>query len=293
MVSDQFRAAGFTVLVGLIIVFWEKLLLTLGSLGNKPLKSMTANPLIYLTLPNNQYLYFFMVMSFVVSVLICIIQVFKYVSGARSSGDLSSGQLIPWLVLGGLTLSGLTQIVPTWDPKHLWWAAPIGLLLLFSIVGVNSSLNRLSGNPLILPLLVTGAVAIFSASAYWGSERVQGKPGTIIDGMLVSKKAFNEINQDTAFLRAQLHGSESVIYLVDDGDLSVLDGRYRSADSYFVDWGGVPGIQTRIANGNPIVVQTSTFGRDNINNLARSIKYKVIASNQRLVLLRPVDTASG
>jgi hypothetical protein len=132
-------------------------------------------------------------------------------------------------------------------------------------------------------------MAVFSAYAYWSSERVEGRPGTIIEGMLVSRATFNQINQDTGFLRDHLTASGSVLYLADDGDLSVLDGRYRSTDPYFVDWGGSPPLETRLGNGTPIVVQKSLFGAKTVSDLARSTGYKVIASNPRLVVLMPVN----
>ena len=257
----------FTVLVGLVIAFWE----------NWPLTAFA---------PNSDYIYFFMVLSVIVAVLTCIIVTFKLLSG-----DKSLEQLVPWFLLGGLALSGLSQIVPTWDPRHVWWGIPVGLLLLFSIVYSTSNLNKLSGNPLTIPLLLVTGMAVLSGSVYWGSQRVEGQPGTVIEGMLVTKIEFNQINQDTEFLRRYLLGYESIVYLVDDGDLSVLDGRYRSADPYFVDWGGFPSVESRTRTRIPVVVQTSTIGEAKIRELAHSIDYEIIARNPRLVVLMPMHSS--
>jgi hypothetical protein len=278
----------FTVLVGVIIVGWENLPSFSRESEVTSGKSGAWTFLRYLTSPHDGYIYGFMVMSALASVLVCIFQTVKYISGDRSSRKLTA-----WLLLGGLSLSGLTQVVPTWDPRHVWWAAPVGLLLLFSIVRTTSKLSRLSGNLFALPLLAAAVMAVFSGSVYWNSERVPGPSGTIIEGMRVSQATSDQINQDTEFLRLQLYGSQSVIYLAADGDLSIIDGKYRSADSYFVGWGGAPQVQTRIANGNPIVVQKSFLGEGKIRELARSIRYEVIARNPRLVVLRPVANTSG
>jgi hypothetical protein len=264
-----------TVLVGLIIVGWENLRIFLGGPGQSLLRSLVS--------PSNEYIYFFMVLSVVASVLTCVIAFFRYFFRDRATGR----HLVGWLLLGGLALSGLTQSVPVFDPKHVWWAAPIGLLLVFSVVRATSQLNSPSGNPLILPVVATVVMATVSAFTYLGLPRVHGQPGTIVEGMLVSRARSTQISEDTAFLGRQLQGSTAVVYLVDDGDLSVLDGRYRSADSFFVSWGPTPQVQTRIDDGNPIVVQTSAFAEARINDLARSINYQVIARNQRLVVLRP------
>lgn len=277
-------ANAFTVVVGVTVLLWENLRLFFASPdGNS--SNATSSPLAELFSPSNQYLYFFMVLAIVLSVLMGIIGLFRYVFRKRSAGD-----LVAWLLLGGLALSGLTQIIPIFDPKHVWWGAPIGLLLLFSTVSATSQLKRPSGNPLLLPLLATAVMATVSALGYAGQGRVQGQPGTVVEGMLVNKEKSHQIDQDTKFLSQELHGSPSVVYLVRDGDLSILDGKYRSADPYFVDWGNAPRVQSRAVKGNPIVVQTSTFGETKVKELARSIRYEVTANNQRLMVLRPVNS---
>lgn len=278
----------FTTCVGLIIVIWENLRVAPDVGEAFWWKSLALDLFFYASSLNNEYLYFFMALAVVVSVMVCGIAAFRLLSRRVSVSNIT-----PWLLLGGLALSGLTQSVPTWDPRHLWWAAPIGLLLLFSVVRATSDLHRLPGNPLMLPLVFVTLAGGFSGYSYWGFERVEGRPGTVIEGMLVNRAEFNRINEDPQFLRDHLSGSGSEIYLVDDGDLSVLDGRYRSADSYFVDWGGSPRVDTRIRNGNPIVVQTSLFSKARINELSRSTKYEVIASNPRLAILMPVDAPAG
>jgi hypothetical protein len=276
-------ANAFTLLVGVIVVLWENLRIFFASPGGSPLKA-TSNPLPELFSPSNQYIYFFMVLVVVLSLLMGAARLFRYVFAERSAGD-----LIAWLLLGGLALSGLTQIIPTFDPKHVWWGAPIGILVLFSTVGETSQLKRLSGNPLILPLVATTVMAAVSAFGYAGLARVPGQAGTLADGMFISKEKSRQIDQDTKFLGEELHGSRSAVYLVRDGDLSILDGRYRSADAYFVNWGDVPQVERRILKGAPIVVQTSTFGARQIQALAHSIKYHVSANNPRLAVLRPLN----
>ena len=243
----------------------------------------------YLRTPNLKIIDLFIVMSIVVALVTCITQVFIYVFRERSSR-----RVTPWLLLGGLALSGLTQVFPTWDPRHEWWGAPIGLLLLFALVQTISTLNRPTGNPLMLLVLGTLVMAVFSGSAYLGFERVEGERGSLIEGMSVSPQELTRISQDTKFLGQQLPGAKPVVYLVWDGDLSILDGRYRSADAYFVVWvGPPPQVQTRIANGNPLVVQRSVFADDKISELARSVKYRVVARNERLAVLMPLGSAAA
>jgi len=272
-----------TVLVGLMIVVWENMRIFFVTPEGASSRPAASSRVLEIFSGSNQYLYFFMVFAIVTSVLVCIFCVFRYVLHERLMGA-----PVAWLLLGGLALSGLTQIVPTFDPKHAWWGAPIGLLLVFSVVRATSQINRLSFNPLILPLLATAVMATVSAFTYAGLERVPGQSGTVIEGMLVTKAKSAQISQDTTFLSQHLRGSTSVIYLVNDGDLSILSGRYSSADAFFVDWGPTPRVQSRIVRGNPIVVQTSTSGERYVIELARSIKYQVMGENQRLAVLRPL-----
>ena len=278
----------FTVSAGMIVVIWENLRIRTNAGEESWWKSLASELFFYASSSNNEYLYFFMALAVVVSVVTCATAAYRLLFRLASVSEMT-----PWLLLGGLALSGLTQSVPTWDPRHLWWAAPIGLLLLFSIVRAISDLHKLSGNLLMLPLVFVTVAGVFSGYTYWGFERVEGRPGTVIEGMLVNRAKFNQINEDTQFLRDHLSDSRSIIYLVDDGDLSVLDGQYRSADSYFVDWGGSPQVDTRILDGDPIVVQTSLFDKAKTNELSRSTKYEVVARNPRLAILMPVGVSAG
>lgn len=298
-------AAMFTVLAGVIISIWENIRVDAVAPGQAWWST-------FLFSANAEYLYFFMVLAVVASGITGVVFMVRLFSGAKSVG-----RLTPWLLLAGLTISGLTQIVPTWDTQHVWWGIPIGLLFLFSLVQLASGVNRISGNPLMLPLLLAAVMAFFSSSVYRNVQRVEGQPGTVIEGMLVSRAKFDAVSQDSDFLREHLPGSGLIVYLVGDGDLSVLDGHYRSADSYFVDWGGSPRVETRLGNGTPIVVQTSFYGNpvpksafgesiviptrsveqriadaDTVTKLARSIKYKVVAKNERLAILMPAAVSA-
>jgi hypothetical protein len=273
-----------TLLVGLVTLMWVNFAI-LGSLRGVSWRSVPSELFSYLRSGNRNFMFFLLTLLVTVAISTCIIAVFKYIFDEGSSRKPT-----PWLLLGGLALSGLTQTIPTWDQRHGWWGAPIGLLLLFAVVGKTSLLNRPTGNPLMLLLLGQLAMAIFSGPAFLGSARVQGPPGTVIEGMRVSRTALRQITEDTKFLGQELRGTQPVVYLVNDGDLSILDGKYRSADPYFVDWGEAPQLQTRIVDGNSLVVQRSHFSDGKISELARSIKYRIAAKNERLVVLRPINS---
>lgn len=273
----------FAVLIGVIVVIWERFHISYPFSEDSEASKLISRSTSY----DHQYLYFFLVLALFLAVLTLLRQTREYFPG-RSSGS----ETVFWVLLGGLTLSGLTQIIPTWDVRHVWWGSPVGLLLIFSVVDAKSKLNRLSGNPLMLPLIAAAVVAVSSAAVYSTSERVPGRQGTIVEGMFVSEAQFSRINEDTDFLRRHLPGNVPVVYLAQDGDLSILDGTYRSADAYFVEWGGAPPVGTRIGNGDPIVVQRSAYSAKRVNTLARSIRYKAVARNKRLVLLMPVRSGA-
>jgi hypothetical protein len=268
----------FTVLIGLITLVWENSQLFLLFQAS----SRRVGFLKYLRLSNVDFIDFFAVLAIALTVIVCLTQLSKAVHGQTPTQ-----KLIPWLLLGGLAISGLTQVIPTWDARHVWWAAPVGLLLVFSVLQKITKLNTLTDNPLILPLVGVVAVAVVSGAADLTAERVSGPQGTIIEGMRVSRTNLNQIGQDSQFLTQELPPNQPAVYLVNDGDLSILDGKYRSADSYFVAWGGSPKVQSRTVGGAPVVVQRSFYTERKISDLARSIRYEVVARNPRLVVLLP------
>ncbi|CAB5041281.1 MAG: hypothetical protein F2923_06605 [Actinobacteria bacterium] len=79
-------------------------------------------------------------------------------------------------------------------------------------------------------------------------------PSTLITaGMLISHDNLNAMIEDKTLINKYIGDNKLAVFLVPDGDLSVLSGKYQSVDASFVDWGIDFNLKARLLN-KPVVV---------------------------------------
>jgi hypothetical protein len=245
---------------GVIVVLWENRAGLVSSWSDSSGGLLSARGwYVLLTAPNWDYLYFFLVLASAVCVVTVVVLIAQWIHARRICAS-----SIPWLGLVGLTVASLTMVVPVWDTRHTWWALPCGLLLIFAGLERAGILRTPAMNPLAIPMAAILVMAVHSGATYLRVMRVEGPPGSVSQGMLIDSSARDSIAVDTEFLGRELRGAPQVLFLVGDGDLSVFDGRYRSPDAYFVDWGGSPALSGRIQTGIPVVLTEGHPGTDRI-----------------------------
>ena len=101
------------------------------------------------------------------------------------------------------------------------------------------------------------------------------------------------IEEDTKLLLDSIPAGERAIFLVPNGHWAVLSGNYRSVDPYFVDWGPLPPLASRL-NGHPVIVAASDVAASAIlpgqaatsRDELRALGYAPVASNDRIVVFR-------
>ena len=279
--------AVFTVCSGLLIVVWEQKLVAVEVEGSEGWSSLLSPSRIVAiaTTPNTSYIYLFFFTS-----LLVIVGVIGCASMALLRRGRESARICPWLLTAGLGLASLTQVVPTWDTRHVWWGAPIPLLLLFVAVDKVGSLWTPTRNSLWLPLVAAFVMATLSGHAFVTKDRVDAPTGSVLAGMRVEGSVARAITEDQNLLARYLQGAESAVFLVSDGDLSILSGTFRSADAYFVSWGDVPLLSTRLGTNPPIIIQRQTTdaaegAEDEARaEVAKLTDYQLSASNGRLLI---------
>jgi hypothetical protein len=245
---------------GVMVVLWENRTGLVSSWSDSPTGLLSARGwYLLLTAPNWKYLEFFLVLASTACVVTVVVLVTQWIRARRIS--VSS---IPWIGLVGLSVASLTMVIPVLDTRHVWWALPCGLLLIFAGLGRAGVLRTPAMNPLVIPMAAILVMAVHSGATYLRVMRVEGPPGSISQGMLISSSARDSIAVSTEFLGRELSGAQQVLFLTVDGDLSVFDGRYRSPDAYFVNWGGSPALSGRIQSGIPVVLSEGLPGTDGI-----------------------------
>ena len=89
------------------------------------------------------------------------------------------------------------------------------------------------------------------------------------------------------FLESELKDNEKAIFLSEDAAFSIFDGTWRSIDQWFVNWGPVTKLQTRIIDGKfpPIVMDELTV-TESERHLVSSSGYKYVDRKGRLSIYR-------
>lgn len=164
-------------------------------------------------------------------VLIGLMRLIKRGNNSDSSALTNRKQLL--IVL--LTTTGaasLVQLYPVADPNHLWWAAPVPLVLLvFMLSQIENSRVRVAllSATLLPPLVIAPA----TAWTYFSQPRTQLAAG-VVSGMWVQDRYIN------GFLEADrvLTGieSRSAEFQCKEGLFSVWDGNYLASTPAYVDY---------------------------------------------------------
>jgi hypothetical protein len=271
------QAATATVVAGILVVVWVARVLVVSI--DMPLARWMSDRFVHTSLVGrwSGFLYVFLELS----AIVCVALVARFVvawRGRRAQVLRSTG----WLLLAGFGFAGMTQVLPISDPRHVWWALPMGLLALFSAVATITHLPSPSSNPLLIPLAAATVVSLVSAIAYIGNERVPAPAGSVARGMLVPDAVAAGLSSDLATLAPFLEGGGSGIFLTEDGDLSVMEESYTSADPYFVGWGPVPDLSSRVSQ-RPFIVLTRGYGDDVWESAVQRLPgYRLAAENDRM-----------
>ncbi len=136
------------------------------------------------------------------------------------------------VVLALLAVSSMAQLVPIADPYHLWWAAP--LLLLLMIHMLTSGRSRRTRIAMLVLLVVPYALlAVPRTIDYLGQDRQVVEQG-VLAGMQVPSSAFDDILAVDEVLGNV--APRSARFDCEDGLFAVWTGRYLSDSAAYLGW---------------------------------------------------------
>ena len=242
---------------------------------------------LQLTIFNYDYLNFFIALviaSIISIVLISLWRLLRHQMHLERFGY--------WLLLTGVAGAGAYTVIPRWDPRHVWWALPVGMLLLGTTLSKSRITWRISRNPLWLPIFAICFMAVFSTLGTLGHGPLRKgwdeSPSTLITaGMLLSHDNLNAMVEDQRLINKYIGDGKLAVFLVPDGDLSVLSGKYQSIDAAFVDWGIEFDLQARLRN-KPVVVAYGLNPATLPNTTKVALRdYELREMNGRLMIFIP------
>lgn len=127
-------------------------------------------------------------------------------------------------------LANQLEIASIADTRHLWWAAPIPILVVVEF-GVRMGLDRIA----IPVLIVFAGMAAWSGFSYWSLPRVEIEGG-VGHGMRVNAP-FGAIYQDALHQSEVIFGDGKVFYIAHSGLYASIQGGFSSSSPMFVNWG--------------------------------------------------------
>jgi hypothetical protein len=206
---------------------------------------------------------------------------------------------VSWVILGGFSVAGLVQIWPVNDTRHYWWGLPIGLIFLVSIptsFSMSGGLASRTPNPYLFATIASLVIAACTGSGYLAISRQPAPADSPASGMLMGadpsgNQTAQPLAADFDALRLSLPTNRAALFFVDDGVLSVFDGRYRSTDEYFVFWGGPPSLAERLVKLPYLVVDNAQLGQ--LQTIIMDRHYKFLRSTETISIFAPPSQPQG
>jgi hypothetical protein len=98
--------------------------------------------------------------------------------------------------------------------------------------------------------------------------RTQISTPSAANGMLSTNAEVQAIEEIAKALRGKVPQTRDTLFLVFDGYISVADGHYRSSDQYFVSWGPIPDLNSRLSKAKYVVLENKDETNPEIINNA-------------------------
>lgn len=181
-------------------------------------------------------------------------------------------------VLLVFALGSLSQTVPITDSRHIWWAMPS--LIIVSAGSLESLSRKIPALKTVMPTIAVwlSALVLTAGANLFLVERMPYPSSTIASGLFSRSGNVERLEAETDFMSST--SGNPKIFLVFDGHLSVLNGTFNSSDAYFVDWGPLPPLESRLREGSEVVTD-----KDGLQFLAAaSIRYELTNSSERIDL---------
>jgi|LakMenEpi03Aug12_release.lakeMendotaPanAssembly.Ray.scaffolds.fasta_scaffold158424_2 hypothetical protein len=201
------------------------------------------------------------------------------------------------LMVASMAGFSIAQAFPVFDTRHTNLAI-LGLvpLVIAFLLGTRKSFQHV--------YVVFGLVLIFgiftetqrTSSSYERLARVQGEKSFVDGGVStlmpndsrsISTRRSSSLRMEFLFLESVLKNDERAIFLSEDAAFSIFDGTWRSVDQWFVNWGPVPKLPTRIIDGQfPLIVMDELTVSKSERYFVSSSGYEYVDRKGRLSIYR-------
>lgn len=279
-----------TVLSGILVVVVQNRAIVLDPAGQQWWRYLVSPNMIfqYGTFPNYGYLYFYFLLLLVAAAAVLVVGLIERIR--RNLPTLRFGY---WVLVAGLALAGASGAYPQSDTRHVWWGAPIGLLLVTSVVAAVGGLLKPFRNPLLIPTLALAIMVSFSGTNNLLQARTSSPASWVTSGMALPDLTLTNMAEDIRLLRRYVGEGQKAIFLTPVGGLSIYLGNYQSVDRYFAIWGLEPGSELNgRMQGSPVVFVRGVDESELLPGTVRSLSnYELAESSRGLMVFVPKNAS--
>lgn len=157
--------------------------------------------------------------------------------GKVGSPLVQKSRAVPILAITAVVnVSLLAQIYPVWDGRHVWWGTPLATLLSAFIVAYIVRITHASLLPFASVVVLQAVASALTLYVAVDQNRVLAPSNTVAANLMVTPEVAATLNGYSQLLSDPSFDRTSVLFLVLDGDISVVDGHFLSRDPYFTWW---------------------------------------------------------
>ena len=235
--------------------------------------------------------------AYLTAVLTCLYFLFfnVYRLAFKPIGDRNVA--ISHLIVCCVALVSISQSFPVFDTRHTNWAVlgliPLMVTLLLNLPRKYQRVWIFFGVSLTLVLFVetqrTSKAYEDLARVTGSSKFVGGDVETVVphDSMLIWVRRSSSLESEFQFLDTVFNGDEKAIFVSGDAAFSIFDGSLRSVDKWFVNWGPVPWLSTRIKESDyPLIIWDELSASISERNQIYLSGYELVEQRGRLWVYR-------
>jgi hypothetical protein len=279
-----------TVLSGILVVVVQNRAIVMDVAGSQWWQYLVSPNFIFLygTAPNYGFLYFYFLLLLVTAATVLVVGLIE-----RIRHNLPTLRFGYWVLVAGLALAGASGAYPQSDTRHVWWSAPIGLLLVASVVAAVGSLIKPFRNPLLIPTVALAIMVGFSGTNYLIQPRTTSPASWVTSGMELPEQTLTNMAEDIRLLQRYAGDGQKAIFLTPVAGLSIYLGKYQSVDRYFAIWGLEPGseLNDRL-QGSPVVFVRGVDESELLPGTLQSLRdYELAESSGGLMVFVPKNAS--
>lgn len=201
----------------------------------------------------------------------------SFFHGWRSSKiSLSEFQELPFFLIFAMAL--FTQFWPLGDIYHFWWGTP--LLILSLVIAVTRFQKGMGLKIWVLPLVPLVFMQLASLGAQLEQRVNLGPTNTVLSQTYLDERSLDYVENLNSLFDSTVNNSEPILFFVNNGFETVLQGSFRSGNSTIVAWapeiGGFDELKSWEGKSMIDFISIQKLGLNSFSELSKAYRLEIV-----------------